>query len=387
MNSNIRHVSLRPTVTVVLVAVLASVIAACASGSKVPVGKLTPVKDRATDEAIAHDFAVFDSLDRRVSVVMPRDGSNDRYLAARAQEYVRLARDAYERNDRTSFVEDALAWAVADIESLERRAERQGVVSVVPMPHLSGDARAQLWSRVESLRSTAASLVDPEDVAKGEVQLIRAGHAFLAGPACVDEPALAAAQRLLGEAEKGGRTPPPALPRDTTPSIPMRRDTVVVPPPPPPPPPANEAVPDKLAGVPTIVHFALDKSYLSPTTKEVLDHLIEKVKPYGGVHIVLSGHTDIRASDVYNQALSERRVKSVRDYLVSKGLEPSRLTSQGFGERKLMVDGQQRMDHARNRRVAISYVLKDGTEILPVEQLSDIQLEAARRAAAAKKKP
>ena len=152
------------------------------------------------------------------------------------------------------------------------------------------------------------------------------------------------------------------------------------------PRPTNDGVPERLAGVPTIVHFALDKSYLSTATKDVLDQLISKVSPYSGIHIVLGGHTDIRASDEYNQALSERRVNSVREYLLNKGLPAARLTVQGFGERQVLTRGVKIMDHARNRRVAISYKLSDGSEVQPVEQLSDIQLEAARRKAAAQQR-
>jgi hypothetical protein len=56
-----------------------------------------------------------------------------------------------------------------------------------------------------------------------------------------------------------------------------------------------------------------------------------------------------------------------------------------FGEKQTLVSGSAAMDHARNRRVALTYTLCDGTELAPVEQLNDIQLEAARRKAAAMK--
>ncbi|MCC6769991.1 MAG: OmpA family protein [Gemmatimonadaceae bacterium] len=351
----------------------------CASVTMQPAGRLTPVRDRVTDEAIARDLAIFDSYDLRLSRVAPSPTGAERYVAARATEYVRVARDAYERNDRTSFVEDALAWAAADIETLERGGAAAALASVVPIPTAAQPVDPAAWTRAEGLRRGAATLAKPEEVALAEGQLLRAGHAFLAGPACVDEVAMTAALRLLDVAEKGGRSTP-VIPPDRIPQPPVVPVT---------PPDSGRGgtpgctTPDVLAGVPSIVHFALDKSFLAPATRTVLDALAEKLAQETGLRIVLAGHTDERASEPYNQALSERRVEAVRQYLRSKGLADSRLTVKAFGETNLLTPGRQPMDHARNRRVSITYIKCDGTEALPIEQLNDIQLEAARRKAAA----
>ncbi len=351
---------------------------------------LTPVKDRVTDEAIARDLAVFDALDRRLSTAAPNPTGAQRYVAARAAEYVRVAREAYERNDRTHFVDDALQWAAADIETLEQGSAEGALASVVPIPTGANPLDPALWARAEGLRKGAATLADPEDVAKAEGQLLRAGHIFLAGPACVDESPLAAANRLLDAADKGGKVPPPVVPAKPEPTTPVAPVT-------PTPSDSNRVKnpvdtrpgctsPDVLAGVPSIVHFALDKSYLSPETKTVLDALVAKLKENPGIRVKLAGHTDVRASDEYNQALSERRVKAVRDYVRSKGLADAQLLAQGFGEKRVLTNGTKAMDHARNRRVAITYVRCDGTEAQPIEQLNDIQLEAAKRKAVYKEK-
>ena len=368
--------------SVAAAAVMMVVLTGCASVTMQPAGRLTPVRDRVTDEAIARDLAIFDSYDRRVSIVAPNPTGAERYIASRASEYVRVARDVYERNDRTSFVEDALAWAAADIETLERGGAEAALTSVVPIPAAAQPVDPAMWAKAEGLRRSAATLARPEEVALAEGQLLRAGHPFLAGPACVDEVATTAALRLLDVAEKGGRA---------TPVIPP--DRIAEPPVVPVTPPDSGArgatptpgctTPDVLAGVPSIVHFALDKSFLAPATKTVLDALAEKLAQTPGMRIVLSAHTDVRASEPYNQALSERRVASVRQYLRSKGLEDSRLTVQAFGETRVLTPGTKPIDHARNRRVAITYIRCDGTEAQPIEQLNDIQLEAARRKAAA----
>jgi outer membrane protein OmpA-like peptidoglycan-associated protein len=363
----------------------------CASVTLVPAGRLTPVKDRVTDEAIARDLAIFDSYERRLSTAAPSPTGAQRYVAARAAEYVRVAREAYERNDRTHFVDDALAWAVADIETLERGNAEGALASVVPIPTGATPLDPALWARAEGLRKGAATLAQPEDVARAEGQLLRAGHVFLAGPACVDERPLAAANRFLDDADKGGKVPPPVVPaRDSQPTP----DTPVTPVTPADSNRGNNAVdtrpgctsPDVLAGVPSIVHFALDKSFLAPETRTVLDALVATLKENPGIRVKLGGHTDVRASDAYNQALSERRVDAVRQYLRGKGLSDAQLMSQAFGEKRVLVDGTKAMDHARNRRVAITYIRCDGSEAQAIEQLNDIQLEAAKRKAIYKEK-
>ena len=360
---------------------LIALLAGCASANMIPAGRLTPVRDRVTDEAIARDLAIFDDYERRLSAAAPSPSGAQRYLAARATEYVRIARDAYERNDRTDFVEDALAWAAADIETLQRDGANAVMPSAVPMPKGTQRSDEALWARADGLRRDVGSLSAPDDIARAEGQLMRAGYTFLAGPACIAESPLVAATRYLNGVD-GSRLPSPLPVLDVTPTQPMP-----VRPPlestPPATPSANCATPERLAGVPTMVHFALDKSFLAPTTKAVLDELVGKIGQYAGIQVVLSGHTDVRASDDYNQALSERRVNSVRSYLVSKGLGAGRLSILAFGEKRVLVPGTKVMDHARNRRVAISYTLCDGSVVQPVEQLNDIQLEAARRKQAA----
>ena len=71
----------------------------------------------------------------------------------------------------------------------------------------------------------------------------------------------------------------------------------------------------------------------------------------------IEGHTDSSGRASYNLKLSERRAKSVLDYLVNKsGVSPSRLTSKGFGEEYPIADNKTRDGRAQNRRVEIKLV-------------------------------
>jgi outer membrane protein OmpA-like peptidoglycan-associated protein len=89
--------------------------------------------------------------------------------------------------------------------------------------------------------------------------------------------------------------------------------------------------------------------------------------------VQLQGHTDIRASDAYNLDLAARRARSVRNYLIRRGIAPERMTIRSFGERQLRTSGTTRLDHARNRRVELIYQDIRGIEVIVQEE--DLQLE------------
>jgi outer membrane protein OmpA-like peptidoglycan-associated protein len=71
------------------------------------------------------------------------------------------------------------------------------------------------------------------------------------------------------------------------------------------------------------------------------------------VSIKVIGHTDSVGSDEYNQALSERRASSVAAYLLSQGIAPSKLTSEGKGESQPLADNETDEGRAKNRRVEL----------------------------------
>jgi hypothetical protein len=81
------------------------------------------------------------------------------------------------------------------------------------------------------------------------------------------------------------------------------------------------------------VLFDFDKSVLKNEGKNKLDDLASKVKAINLEVVIAIGHTDSIGSDAYNQKLSVRRAESVKAYLVSKGVEPNRIYTEGKGEK------------------------------------------------------
>ncbi len=101
------------------------------------------------------------------------------------------------------------------------------------------------------------------------------------------------------------------------------------------------------------VLFDFDKSDLKPAAKSQLDSLMDKLRNADVVSIKVIGHTDGKGSDAYNQALSERRASSVAAYLLSQGLAPDKLTSEGHGKREPVADNETEEGRAQNRRVEL----------------------------------
>jgi len=117
--------------------------------------------------------------------------------------------------------------------------------------------------------------------------------------------------------------PPPPAPR------------VQAPPPPPPPAPAPaEAKRIILRGI----NFDFDKSNIKSEFAPVLDEAAQILQDNPNVNVTIEGHTDSIGSDAYNQRLSERRAKSVKQYLVSRGVDAGRLDTVGKGESEPIAD-------------------------------------------------
>lgn len=109
------------------------------------------------------------------------------------------------------------------------------------------------------------------------------------------------------------------------------------------------------------VYFGFDKSNITSESAKELDKLVNIMEKNTSLKVEVSAFTDSRGSSEYNLHLSNRRAKSTIDYLVSKGIERSRLSGKGYGESKMVnkcVNGVQCSEdaHQKNRRTEINFV-------------------------------
>jgi outer membrane protein OmpA-like peptidoglycan-associated protein len=109
------------------------------------------------------------------------------------------------------------------------------------------------------------------------------------------------------------------------------------------------------------IYFDFDKATLKGESLPILDNLHKFLTSNPQARIELSAHTDGVGKDSYNLKLSQSRAQSCYDYLVSKGIESSRLVAKGYGETKLLNNCKLLKDcpeeqHAINRRVEVKFL-------------------------------
>ena len=102
--------------------------------------------------------------------------------------------------------------------------------------------------------------------------------------------------------------------------------------------------------------FDFDKSTLKTEGKEKLDDLAMKLQGINLEVIIAVGHTDSIGTDAYNEKLSMRRANSVKAYLQGKGIEASRIYTEGKGEKQPVESNATSEGRAKNRRVEIEVV-------------------------------
>jgi outer membrane protein OmpA-like peptidoglycan-associated protein len=101
------------------------------------------------------------------------------------------------------------------------------------------------------------------------------------------------------------------------------------------------------------IFFNFDSSVLKEESYKALDEAVKVLKANADLVFIVEGHTDNVGEDAYNLNLSKARAKSVMNYFVSKGLQASRITSEGYGEAKPIASNDTAEGQAKNRRVEI----------------------------------
>ncbi len=109
--------------------------------------------------------------------------------------------------------------------------------------------------------------------------------------------------------------------------------------------------PDELlAKVGSTVYFDYDQSSLTSEAQATLDRQAAFLKASPSFRLVIEGHCDERGTREYNLALGDRRASAVRDYLVAKGINASRLSTISYGKERPSVGGSNDTSYALNRR-------------------------------------
>lgn len=99
--------------------------------------------------------------------------------------------------------------------------------------------------------------------------------------------------------------------------------------------------------------FETGKDVILPGAMATIDRLVEFLKKYPNRNVLIEGHTDSVGSETYNLGLSQRRADAVRTALISRGIDPNRITTKGYGESRPVASNATQAGRQQNRRVEI----------------------------------
>lgn len=279
---------------------------------------------------------LLDDAQVRLQALGPRQSG---YFGAKAQCWIDAAREERMRGNGWGFVEEAAHQADLLIGGLEGHGQ---LLADNPKLRTSALVRPDLWRQLLAAKSSSGWAACPQAqqvVACAEVELIHAGHeAWLRS---FDASSLRVA-RIEQEAQ----------------ILPGMLKSCEPPPPPPPPP-----IPQKLT-LPTDMLFEFDRSDVEGMLPEGRERLDELVRNLGAAREVTAiradGYTDRLGSEAYNLGLSQRRARTVVDYLRNQGAMPS-MSWYGHGKDNPVVQCSER-DRvaliaclAPNRRVDLTF--------------------------------
>ncbi len=338
---------------------------------------LKPEAKRITDQNVGVDLSILRQTQDRIAKLNTLGTGADNYYLVKAQAWLDFATQEYYVNDRGPVTDQALFQARNLIERMEQA--QQNISLDTPVIAESERLREDLWEIAAELKKHQGFACAAAPLAEMEVRLVWAGHENKELGWRHAREHFAAAERLAKRAQKLADNcfcpkpedkPCPMVAAQATP------EPVVV------PKVIDEVKPVlSLVNVPRNVHFALDKSDINEKGALILDRVAEILKAYPHMTAILVGHTDSRASKAYNLALSERRAKSVLNYLVKKGIDKSRFSYQAEGFNKLKTAEDELLGHALSRRVEIAYI---GENIQSYDQTGDVVVEEMLKAKAAK---
>jgi len=322
--------------------------------------QLLPAKKRITDEALARDWALIQTWLARADSLPRTPGSL--YARARAIALLEFVGTEYDRANRSTVLDTSFVHAVAIVQRLEAGQTWYDKVS----EPAGADAIAPgLWRQIDSLQAVDVNHCAEDEVARAQVKLLLAVEEHrTGGPEC-SAPIIREVQALIEE-----------IKRLIAACAPKPVDTVAAPLAPEPQPetePVVEAV--DTVRIPAQVHFAFDRSRLSPATRKVLDQLAAQLVALPDAEIQLDGYTDPQGQTKYNRQLSEWRGEAVRKYLVKQGVNPARIMVVPLGASAAMQrPGMSRLEqYALDRRVDIKVLPGSDTVVERYEQYADVQ--------------
>jgi len=274
--------------------------------------QLNPQAKRISDEAIHADLQSYEATQGRIQALNDAGRPIRDYHLSKAQCWLDVSFHEYTRNDRSAFPQEALTESEKLIVDMEN-----GVSPIPTDTALVNDAkylRADLWDRLKVIHGTPGFACAAQKVACGEVELVHAGNEFNQQQWRHSKPYIQIAEDLVNEAETAARlcgvdpTGPVLAPVAAGPLI------------------ANVLFEFDRDGYKDIRTYSLE------SVDRALATIAGEKRELAGVTLV--GHADRMQGNGfdYNQALSERRAKTVRELLIGRGVAAEQIRYEYRGD-------------------------------------------------------
>ena len=290
---------------------------------------LAPQDKRIADSTIQADHKAYETLQGRIKAVNDTGRPVRDYHLSKAQCWLDVSMHEYTRNDRSAFPQEAMTESEKLIDLMERARSPKPLDGPwdTALVNNAAKLRPDLWARAEALKKHRGFACATQRTACSEVELVHAGNEYNQQQWRHAKPYVQIAEDQLFEAERQAEAclPPPAPAPVFT--------------------PAPAAAPVPAAPAPQAVQlsanvvFNFDKhtaAEMRGQSRPELEALAQKLKE--GVKVTaikLIGHADrlnSTGNSKYNQQLSEKRARTVREYLVSLGVNSSLITFEYRGD-------------------------------------------------------
>lgn len=304
-----------PNIMMKIFAILACAVATVCSAQN---AVLTPAAQRISDSAIVADQLAYEQLQERIHALNEAGRRVRDYHLSKAQCWLDVSLHEYTRNDRSPFPQEAMNEANQLIVAMEQNLAPLPMAT--PLVNHAARLRPDLWDTLAGFRSGSGFTCAEQQVACAEVELVHAGNEMNqqqwrhAKPYVqIAEELTAQASALIGQCPSA---PPAAAPA---------------------PPLAALAVP-----LATGVVFDFDRAqaeHVRPFSVAQLEQLLQRIKKeqWRVRSVQLTGHADRLNStgeSDYNRRLAERRVATVRQMLIARGIDANLISTSAVGDRQ-----------------------------------------------------
>ena len=304
-----------------------ALLTALAGAASAQTAQLLPQQQRISDEAIHADHATYDATQGRIQALNDGGRPIRDYHLSKAQCWLDVSFHEYSRNDRSDFPQAALGESERLIVGMEQGASP--LPTDTPLVNNAKYLRDDLWQRLRVLHGSPDFACAAQQVACGEVELVHAGNEFNQQQWRHSKPYIQIAEELVNDAEAQARTC---------------------------------AVAPTVAPGPLVANvlFEFDRDGYRDIRTYSLESVDRALASIGSESlqlqsVVLVGHADRlqgRGFDA-NQALSERRAKTVRELLIGRGVSADRIRYEYRGDTQQV----QQCDGVRPRAALLECLL------------------------------